>query len=110
MNDRNPSVRDQAGNVLTHPKYGTVIFLYSPDPNTPQGVMTMGAYGSTMEGPIPQNFPSNLQYVLLPEGVSHAAVAQLAMSLPPFYTTSVQIAPMQVLDHELVEEVGHLLQ
>jgi tRNA(Arg) A34 adenosine deaminase TadA len=109
MNDRNPSVRDQAGDVLTHPKYGTFVFLYSPDPNTPQGVMTMGAYGSTMEGPIPQSFPSNLQYVLLPEGIGQASVAQLAMTLPPFYTTSVQIAPMQVLNRGLVEEAAHLL-
>jgi cytosine deaminase len=95
--------------VLTHPKYGTFVFLYSPDPNTPQGVMTLGAYGSTMEGPIPQSFPSNLQYVLLPEGATQAAVAELAMNLPPFYTTSVQVAPIQVLNRGLVEEVRHLL-
>jgi len=109
MNDGNPSVREQAGDVLTHPKYGTFVFLYSPDPNTPQGVMTLGAYGSTMEGPIPQSFPSNLQYVLLPEGATQAAVAELAMNLPPFYTTSVQVAPIQVLNRGLVEEVRHLL-
>jgi hypothetical protein len=36
-------------------------------------------------------------------------VAQLAMTLPPFYTTSVQIAPMQVLNRGLVEEAAHLL-
>lgn len=105
MNHRDKSVREQAGNVLTHPKYGTFVFLYSPDPNTPEGLMTMGAYGSTMEGPIPNTFPSNLQYVLLPEGVSPAEVSELAMSLPPFYTTSVQVAPTQVLDDGLVEEV-----
>jgi tRNA(Arg) A34 adenosine deaminase TadA len=109
MNDRNPSVREQAGNVLTHPKFGTFIFLYSPDPNTPQGVMTLGAYGSTMEGPIPQSYPSNLQYVVLSKGASHDGVAQLAMRLPPFYTTNVQVAPMQVLNPKLVEEVRRLL-
>ncbi|MGD0568284.1 MAG: hypothetical protein ABSA78_07750 [Candidatus Sulfotelmatobacter sp.] len=110
MNHRDNSVREQAGNVLTHPKYGTFVFLYSPDPNTPQGLMTMGAYGSTMEGPIPATFPSNLQYVLLPEGVSQAEVSEMAMRLPPFYTTGVQVAPAQVLDDGLVEEVRSSLQ
>ena len=110
MNHRDKSVREQAADVLTHPKYGTFISLYSPDPNTPQGLMTMGAYGSTMEGPIPDTFPSNLQYVLLPEGVSQAEVSERAMSLPPFYTTSVQVAPTQVLDVGLIEETRSALQ
>jgi tRNA(Arg) A34 adenosine deaminase TadA len=110
MNHRDESVREQAGNVLTHPKYGTFVFLYSPNPNTPQGLMTMGAYGSTMEGPIPDTFPSNLQYVLLPEGVSPAEVSEMAMSLPPFYTSSVQVAPTQVLDNGLIEANRSSLQ
>ena len=109
MNDRSPSVREKAGNVLTHPKYGTFVFLYAPDPNKPQGLMTMGAYGSTMEGPIPQTYPPNLQYVLLPEGASQVAVSELAMNLPPFYTTSVQVAPTQVLDWGLIDEIRTLL-
>lgn len=104
MNDPDKSVREQASDVLTHPKYGTFVFLYAPDPTTPQGLMTLGAYGSTMEGPIPDTFPSNLQYVLLPEGVSPTDVAELAMKLPPFYTTSVQAAPVQVLNEQLIRE------
>ena len=110
MNHRDKSVREQAGDVLTHPKYGTFVSLYSPDPNTPQGLMTMGAYGSTMEGPIPESFPSNLQYVLLPEDVSQSEVSEMAMRLPPFYTTSVQVAPTQVLDYGLIEETRSSLQ
>jgi cytosine deaminase len=110
MNHADKAVREQAGNVLTHPKYGTFVFLYAPDPNTPQGLMTMGAYGSTMEGPIPDTFPSNFQYVLLPQGVSSAEVSEMAMSLPPFYTTSVQVAPAQVLDSALIEETRSLLE
>ena len=109
MNSPNASIRDQAANVLTHPKFGTFIFLYLPDPNTPQGVMTLGAYGSTMEGPIPQSYPSNLQYVLLPEGTTNATVARRAMSLPPFYTKGVQVDPTQVLDTALIDEVVRLL-
>lgn len=109
MNSPNPSIRNQAGDVLTHPKFGTFVFLYCPDPDTPQGVMTLGAYGSTMEGPIPQSYPSNLQYVLLPKGATNAAVARRAMSLPPFYTSSVQLDAAQVLDMALTAEVSRLL-
>ncbi|MEN5237721.1 MULTISPECIES: cytidine/deoxycytidylate deaminase family protein [Pseudomonas] len=105
MNDNDPAVRAQAKQCLTHPKYGTFVFLYIPDPATSQAVMTFGAYGSTMEGPVPQSFPSNLQYVLLPAGVSAQAVAQLAQNLPPFYTQSVQVAPSQVLDTALISAV-----
>ncbi|MDF0732560.1 nucleoside deaminase [Pseudomonas entomophila] len=102
MNDNDPQVRAQAQQHLTHPKYGTFVFLYAPDPNTSQAVMAFGAYGSTMEGPVPQSFPSNLQYVLLPPGTTAQAVAQLAQNLPPFYTQSVQVAPSQVLDSALI--------
>jgi len=110
MNHPEAAVRTQAANSLTHPKYGTFVSLYAPDPNTPQGLMIMGAYGSTMEGPIPDTFPSSLQYVLLPEGVSQSQVSELAMTLPPFYTTSVQVAPIQVLDSGLIEEARSSLQ
>ncbi len=110
MNDRDKSVRKQAANVLTHAKYGTFVFLYAPDPTTPQGLMTLGAYGSTMEGPIPDTFPSSLQYVLLSEGASHADIAELSMKLPPFYTTGVQVAPSQVLDDSLIAETQSLLE
>ncbi|NIF16851.1 nucleoside deaminase [Pantoea sp. Cy-639] len=105
MNDNDPQVRAQAAQYLTHPKYGTFVFLRIPDPNTSEAVMTFGAYGSTMEGPVPQSFPSNLQYVLLPPGVTSQAVADLAQKLPPFYTTSVQVAPSQVLDARLISAV-----
>ncbi|MGF6394009.1 nucleoside deaminase [Pseudomonas plecoglossicida] len=109
MNDADPVVRQQANDYLTHPKYGTFVFLYIPDPSSSQAVMTFGAYGSTMEGAVPQSFPSNLQYVLLPEGTTAQEVAQLALNLPPFYTQSVQVAPSQVLDAALVSAVQALL-
>ncbi|MNG96008.1 tRNA-specific adenosine deaminase [compost metagenome] len=109
MNDDDPQVRAQASQYLTHPKYGTFVFLYIPDPETSEAVMTFGAYGSTMEGAVPQSFPSNLQYVLLPDGTTAKAVAQLAQNLPPFYTQSVQVAPSQVLDGELISAVQALL-
>jgi tRNA(Arg) A34 adenosine deaminase TadA len=103
MNSNDPQVRAEAQQYLTHPKYGTFVFLYIPDPRSSEAVMTFGAYGSTMEGPVPQSFPSNLQYVLLHPGVTPQAVAQLAQKLPPFYTQSVQVAPSQVLDEALIQ-------
>ncbi|WP_457436857.1 nucleoside deaminase [Pseudomonas sp. TE3786] len=105
MNDPHPAVRAEAAQYLTHPKYGTYVYLYAPDPATPQAVMEFGAYGSTMEGPVPQNYPSNLQYVLLPDTTTAQAVAQLAQRLPPFYTQSVQVAPSQVLSADLISAV-----
>lgn len=105
MNDPDAGVRAQAQASLTHPKYGTFVFLQIPDPSTSQAVMTFGAYGSSMEGPIPVSYPSNLQYVQLPTDVSAEEVALLAMNLPPFYTQSVQVGPMQVLDQALIATV-----
>lgn len=105
MNDPDPAVRAQAEQYLTHPKYGTFVFLYAPDPTTPQAVMTFGAYGSTMEGPVPQSYPSNLQYVLLPGKTTAQALSTLAQNLPPFYTQSVQVAPAQVLSQDLINAV-----
>jgi tRNA(Arg) A34 adenosine deaminase TadA len=105
MNDPDPLVRAQAEQYLTHPKYGTFVFLYAPDPTTPQAVMTFGAYGSTLEGPVPQSYPSNLQYVLLPGNTTPQALAILTQNLPPFYTQSVQVAPNQVLSQDLINAV-----
>jgi cytosine deaminase len=102
MNDPDSTVRAEAAQYLTHPKHGTFVFLYAPDPDTAQALMEFGAYGSTMEGPLPQHYPSNLQYVLLPNGTTAQAVAQLAQRLPPFYTQSVQVAPSQVLNQHLI--------
>lgn len=105
MNDPDPEVRAQAEQYLTHPKYGTFVFLYAPDPTTPQAVMALGAYGSTMEGEVPQSYPSNLQYVLLPGNTTPQALSTLAQDLPPFYTESVQVGPAQVLSQELINAV-----
>jgi cytosine deaminase len=105
MNDPDPEVRAQAEQYLTHPKYGTFVFLYAPDPTTPQAVMALGAYGSTMEGEVPQSYPSNLQYVLLPGNTTAQTLSTLAQDLPPFYTDSVQVGPAQVLSQELINAV-----
>jgi cytosine deaminase len=102
MNDPNSAVRAEATSYLAHATYCTFVHLTVPDPRTAQAVMTFGAYGSTMEGSMPQIFPSSFQYAQLPGGVGEQDVARLAAALPPFYTTSVGVAPQRVLDQELI--------
>jgi cytosine deaminase len=110
MNDPDPEVRRQAETCLTHPKFGTFVFLYAPNPSTPQGLMALGAYGSTMEGAIPQVFPSSLQFALLPENSTSSALANCAMSLPPFYKTGVQVSPMPVVNTDLAKALNDLIK
>ncbi|MDQ1685567.1 MAG: hypothetical protein QOC82_2304 [Frankiaceae bacterium] len=109
MNSPDERIRNTADATLTHPKYCTFVELYGPDPATPQAVMTFGAYGSTMEGPIPRVFPSSFQYVLTPAGTTDEAIAQLAFVLPPFYVKAdigVGVSPQRVLNQALVDAVA----
>lgn len=102
----NASTASEAGLYLTHPKYCTFVSLYGPDPSSSTAVMTLGAYGSTMEGPLPQPFPSAFQYVLPPPGFTTEQIAELASTLPPLYTSFVGVAPQQVLSEGLRKAVG----
>ena len=91
----NSATEKIAENTLTHPKYGTFVFLYAPDPTQPNTVMTLGAYGSTMEGPVPQIFPANFLYYLPPQAGDIMSLTSLIMNLPPFYTELAQLSVMQ---------------
>jgi cytosine deaminase len=102
MNSSSSAIRAEALSNLTHARYCTFVHLTMPDPRTSQGVMTFGAYGSTMEGPIPRVFPSSFQYAQLPSGVGEFEVAQRAAVLPPFYTNDVGVSPQRVLDPALI--------
>ena len=88
----NPKTRADAEKYLTHPKYGTFVFLNAPDPNDTTTIMGLGAYGSTMEGPVPQTFPCNLQYFNPPQNGTIEELSQAIMQLPLFYTTSAKVA------------------
>jgi cytosine deaminase len=77
---------------LTVPKYGTFLFLYAPEPDAATGIMNLGAYGSTMEGPLPQTFPTNLQYVRPPRSGTVLDLTRVIGDLPPLYTQLVQVA------------------
>jgi tRNA(Arg) A34 adenosine deaminase TadA len=93
MNNR--ETYEEATETLTHPKYGTFVFLNAPNPADSTTVMMLGAYGSTMEGPVPQVFPANLQYYNRPQEGTMEELSSLIMSLPPFYTELAQLSIMQ---------------
>ena len=92
----NEATRQEATKYLTHPKYGTFVFLYAPDPGDATTIMTLGAYGSTMEGPVPEVFPANFQYFHPPLEGTVEELTSVIMNLPPFYTQLAQISAMQV--------------
>jgi cytosine deaminase len=66
--------------------------------------MNLGAYGSTMEGPLPLKNPAQFQYVLpmLPEAELNAICA----AMPPLYRSVIRIRPTQVADAGLVHALG----
>lgn len=80
---------------LTHPKYGTLIFLNAPDYQDPTTIMNLGAYGSTLEGPISDNFPANLQFFEPPVNGSYEKLVRVIQSLPPFYTKGANLSISQ---------------
>jgi cytosine deaminase len=92
----NPATTLETRNSLTHPKFGTFVFLYAPSPSDPLTLQILGAYGSTMEGAIPQTKPSNFQYYYQPRIGTSADLLSLISNLPPFYKEIVGIVPEQV--------------
>ena len=62
--------------------------------------MDLGAYGSTMEGPLPAYNQAQFQYVL--PAVSESELAALCAQLPPLYRDIIRIKPVQVQDQELI--------
>ena len=99
MANASPAERDEVRQYLGHPKDGTFVFAQGPD-RSALSFMNLGAYGSTMEGPLPLKNPAQLQYVRarMPE----EELAQLCASLPPLYRQVIRIRPTQVADQRLI--------
>jgi cytosine deaminase len=68
--------------------------------------MNLGAYGSTMEGPLPMNNPAQFQYVL--PRLADAALEQICAAMPPLYRDVIRIHPVAVADQLLVDELSEL--
>ena len=98
-----PALQEEIKSYLGHPKHGTFVLAIGPDDGA-ASFMTLGAYGSTMEGALPENNPAQFQYV-------HPAMAQDALlalceSMPPLYRKLIRIRPRQVADQALVQALG----
>lgn len=99
MNGATRAQQDEIRHYLGHPKEGTFVFAQGPDASA-VSYMNLGAYGSTMEGPLPLKNPTQFQYVLpsLPEAELNA----LCAAMPPLYRNIIRIRPTQVVDAALV--------
>jgi tRNA(Arg) A34 adenosine deaminase TadA len=89
----------QAERYLGHPKHGTLLLLRGPDHGA-ASFMTLGAYGSTMEGPLPSENPHQFQYVQA--RLAAGQVQQLCEALPPLYRHAIKVMPSQVDDAALI--------
>ncbi|MES3025952.1 MAG: nucleoside deaminase [Pseudomonadota bacterium] len=97
--ERQAEVRQYLG----HPKEGTFVFVRGPDESA-QSLMNLGAYGSTMEGPLPAYNTAQFQYVL--PVLLQEVVAALCAGLPPLYSNEIAIRPVQVADAALIEALS----
>jgi cytosine deaminase len=91
--------QDEVRRYLGHPKDGTFVFAKGPDAGA-VSFMNLGAYGSTMEGPLPLKNPTQFQYVL--PAMPEAELAALCAAMPPLYRSVIRIRPTQVADPDLV--------
>jgi tRNA(Arg) A34 adenosine deaminase TadA len=100
MHGAGDAMRDTVRHYLAHPKEGTFVFARGPDAGS-QSYMNLGAYGSTLEGPLPANNPAQFQYVL--PRIEEGALHQLCGAMPPLYRDTIRIRPTQVADRGLVD-------
>ena len=84
---------------LSHPKQGSFVFARGPGEDA-LSYMDLGAYGSTMEGPVPEANPAPLQYVL--PRLAAAELEALCAALPPLYRDRIGVHPRQVADEALI--------
>jgi len=83
-----------------HPKDGTLVFAKGPDAGA-ISFMNLGAYGSTMEGPLPPDNPRQFQYVVA--AIAQAELDAICAAMPPLYSGIIRIHPTQVADRALID-------
>jgi cytosine deaminase len=93
MND--DDTRSVAEKTLTHPRFGTFLFLYAPDPDSATTIMDLGAYSFTLYRKSHQNLP-NLQYVNPPRNGRVKDLTSLISRFPPFYSDQVNLSICQI--------------
>ena len=100
MRDASAAGQLEVGQYLAHPRDGTFVFARGPGKDA-QGFMDLGAYGSTMEGELPEHNRQQFQYVQasLPQEELDAVCA----AMPPLYRDVIRIRPVRVADVALIE-------
>ena len=89
----------EGGKFLAPLKDCTLVTLYGPGSDGPS-VMELGAYGSSVEGPLPPHAQAAWQYVIPRQ--SQAELDQEIKNLPPLYSQVIQPQIQQVSDPSLV--------
>ncbi len=91
-----------------HPKFCKLVMLQGPGEETTD-VMDIGLYGSSIEGPLANNMPYHLEWIV--NGVtsdgqefSQDDVANMISHFPPFYTDLVGIKGRQQENYSLFED------
>ncbi|MET3134728.1 tRNA(Arg) A34 adenosine deaminase TadA [Oxalobacteraceae bacterium GrIS 1.11] len=97
------SFQDEVRRHLGHPKEGTFVLAIGPDQGA-ASFMDLGAYGSTMEGALPESNPAQFQYVRA--AMDQTALHALCADLPPLYRKLIRIKPVQVADQALIDAIG----
>jgi len=99
MQHADKHTRDEACRYLAHPRQGTFVFTRGPDASA-ASFMNLGAYGSTMEGPLPVDNPRQFQYVL--PALAAGELDAICGGMPPFYRDTIRINPVRVADAALI--------
>lgn len=103
MQGASEQARDEVRSYLAHPREGTFVFARGPDASA-HSFMNLGAYGSTMEGPLPAYNQAQFQYVL--PALPAPELAALCAQMPPLYRDVIRIHPAQVVDRALIDALG----
>jgi len=98
-----PALQEEIKSYLGHPKHGTFVLAVGPD-NSAASFMTLGAYGSTMEGALPENNPAQFQYVR--PAMAEDALLALCEAMPPLYRKLIRIRPRQVVSRALIDALA----
>ena len=99
MVGKDSAQQEDVKRYLGHPKHGTFVLSGGLD-NSATSFMTLGAYGSTMEGALPEDNPAQFQYVR--PGMAQDELLALCQALPPLYSKLIKIEPRQVADQALI--------
>ena len=103
MRDASAPAQQEIGQYLAHPRDGIFVFARGPGKDA-HGFMDLGAYGSTMEGPLPEHNPRQFQYVqaTVPQDELDAVCA----AMPPLYRDVIRIRPVRVESQALIDALA----